>query len=675
MRRWTLAVTLLPNLILGGCAADSSRDLRPSETDRRYLLERVGEAAVVQLYADGFEALPLETKVLAFHLTQAAIAGRDIFLDQKYEHALVMRDWLEEIWLRRDALAPETRAELERYTKLFWINNGPHGNQTSRKETLRLPREAFVEAATRAAAAGARLPVQPGESVAAAAGRLFDGPFAAHVDPIATNKSPGEGRDLLEASAANFYRGVTLADLEGFEERYPLNSRLVKRADGTLEEQVWRCGDGASVPPGLYAEPLSRVVGHLRDALAFAPPPTRRALEKLVRWFQTGEAEDFRQYNIAWVADTDAVVDTVNGFIEVYVDPRGQKGAYEGIVSYVNAAKTQAIRTIAENAGWFEQRMPWDAKYKKAEAKGITANAIDVIVETGDSGPVTPVGINLPNPQDIREQYGSKSVNLSNVVEAYDKSTSPSMRKELCFDEAEVERAQKWSALSSDIHTNMHEVIGHASGKVSEKVGGDPAKALKEIYSTLEEARADLVALWFIGDPGTIARGMSPGLETALAEYESYTRNALLAQLRRVPEGDQIEEDHARNRQLVAKWILANSDAIERRERDGKTYFVVTDGEAWRQAAGRLLAEIMRIKAEGDYAAGKALVETYGVKFDPALRDQVMARIAALDPPAYTGFVQPRLTATRDTAGAITAVRVSYPLDLAQQMLEWSGRL
>jgi dipeptidyl-peptidase-3 len=641
---------------------------------RPYLLERVGDTAVVQLYADGFAHLPRDAKILAFHLAQAAIAGRDIFLDQKYEHALAMREWCEELFVHRAALAPAARAEVERYTKYFWLNNGPHHHDSSRKEGLRLTREELGAAIAAAEADGAKFPWDPSRTRDETQQWLVEVAFNPEVDPICTNKSPGAGKDILAASGVNFYRGVTMEDLDAFAERYALNSRVVKRADGTIVEEVWRCGDGGKIPPGRYAKEIGRIVGHLLDAMPFAPAATRRALECLVRAYQTGEESDWRQYHISWVADRDGLVDTVNGFVEVYNDPRGVKGSFEGIVSYVNQQKTEAIRKLAAEASWFEARMPWDDRYKKTDVRGITANAIDVVIETGDGGPFTPIGINLPNPQDIREEYGSKSVQLSNVAEAFEKSLIPALRREFCNDDAEFQRATKLGMIASEVHTNMHEVIGHASGRQAEHAG-DPAKSLREFYSTLEEARSDLVALWFIGDRETIARGMSPGSEAALAEYEGYTRGSLLVQLRRFPRGDQIEEDHARNRQLIAKWILENSNAITKKTVGGKTYFAVRDAEEWRRAAGRLLAEVMRIKGEGDFAAGKRLVETYGVKFDPRLRDEVFERVRVIDPPSYTGFVQPRLTAARDAHGGILDIKIDYPRDLATQMLEWSGRL
>jgi dipeptidyl-peptidase-3 len=642
--------------------ASSPVDTRP------YLLERVDDAAVVQLYADGFAELPLREKTLIYHLYQAALAGRDIYYDQRYAHNLEMRDTLEEILTHADGIDPGTLAEIHRYTKLFWINTGPYNNLTARKFLLKTAPETFASAAAIAARNGATFPRRPGESLDEMLSRLERGFFDPEFDPIVTSKTPGSGRDILQASANNLYAGVTMADLGGFDERYALNSRLVKR-QGALVEEVYRTG-------GRYDAYIREIVQHLREAIPFATDAMAAALRALVRFYETGDASDRIAYDIAWVQDRDSPVDTINGFVEVYMDARGHKGAWEALVYYVNPHKTEGIRKLAAAAQWFEDRMPWDDKYKKQGVRGVSANAIDVVIETGDSGPVTPVGINLPNDQSIREQYGSKSVSLSNVTEAYDKSTSAEFRREFAWSPEEAERAEKWSSFASELTTNMHEVIGHGSGRIGDHLRGNPQGALKEQYSALEESRADLVALYFLPDPKLVELGLveeADHAEIVLAEYESYARNALV-QLRRVREGTQIEEDHMRNRQMIVNWLIANSRAIEVRSRDGKTYYVVVDGKAFCEGAGRLLAEVQRIKSEGDYDAAKALFETHGVHFDPALRDEVVERVDRLKMPSYTGFVQPRLEAVLDDRGEITDVLISYPLDLTAQMLEYSGR-
>ena len=638
--------------------------------ERRHLLERIDDAAIAQLYADGFETLDLREKVLIWHLYNAALAGRDIFYDQRYEHNLEMREVLEEILTHAAGIDPAAREVIHRYAKLFWINTGPYNNLTARKFVLDMDPAAFRAAAAAAAAAGARFPTADGEPLDALLTRLEPLFFDATFDPILTNKTPADGGDILLSSANNLYDGVSLADLEGFEERYPLNSRLVK-CDGRLEEEVYRiAGDGR------YAEDLEEVVRHLEAAVPFATEPMAAALEALVKWYRTGEPADRRAYDIAWVADQASPVDTINGFTEVYMDARGAKGSWEALVYYVNREKTEAIRTLAEHAQWFEDHMPWDPRYRKEGVRGITANAIDVVVEIGDSGPITPIGINLPNDQTVREEHGSKSISLSNVIEAYDLSSPPAYRAEFTWDEAENARAERWGSLAGDLTTNMHEVIGHASGQLAERLGGNAQPFLREQYSALEEARADLVALHFIADPKLAEIGIVDAADQAgivLAEYEAYARNAIL-QLRRVREGDQLEQDHMRNRQMVVHWLIDNAEAIEVRRRDGRTYNVVTDAQAFRAGVGRLLAEVQRIKSEGDYDAARALFESYGIRFDPALRDEVLERVAGVDLPSYTGFVMPKLEAVTAADGSITDVLISYPQDFTQQMLEYSGK-
>ncbi|HUL74208.1 MAG TPA: hypothetical protein VLT86_13960 [Vicinamibacterales bacterium] len=635
---------------------------------RRYLLEQVDDAAVVQYYADGFEALPLDQKILIWHLSRAALAGRDIYYDQRYRHALDMREVIEEILVHGGGVRPDVLAEIRRYAKLFWINSGPHNNLTARKFVLKCTPADLRDAAHAAERAGARFARRPGESLDALLSRL-EGPFFdPDVDPMVTNKTPGGDADILGSSANNFYQDVTMADLEGFTEQYGLNSRLIKR-DGRLHEEVYR-------RDGRYGREIHAITLHLNAALPYAPAPMRRALEALIRFYETGEDADRVAYDEAWVDDKDSPVDTVNGFIENYLDARGVKGAWEGIVSYINREKSDGLRRLAEAAPWFEARMPWDPKWRRDDVQGVTARAIDVVMETGEAGPVTAIGINLPNDQRIREERGSKSVSIVNILEAYDKSQPPAYRREFSWSEDEVARAERFGAIAGEVLTGIHEVLGHGSGRVAPHLNGQPQLALKEQYSALEESRADLVALYFMGDPKVAEVGLLPAdhqEDIVIAEYESYARNALV-QLRRVREGTSIEEDHMRNRQAIVHWLIAHTAAIEVRRREGKTYYVMVDPVAFREGAGRLLGEIQRIKSEGDYEAAKAFFEAYGVHFDPALRDEVVARVDRLNLPSYTGFVQPRLDAVQDASGRIVDVRISYPQDLERQMLEYSGK-
>ena len=637
------------------------------QRERQHLLERVDDTGVIQLYADGFDDLELRDKLLCYHLANAAIAGRDIFIDQKFAYSLAIRDLLEELYLHRATMSSTVATEIERYTKLFWLNNGIHDHLTTKKRLLNLSLSEYRTALDAAANGGAALP--SADSV----GELY----AVMTDPntfeSCTNKSPENGLGPVEASSNNLYVGVTSGDLEGFSERFPLNSRVVMRGSRIVEE-VYRAGDPRrAIPPGLYADQLREVNKHLTLALEVAPEDTKRVLELLIEYYKTGDPSDWHAANVAWVKDTQNSVDFVNGFVEVYLDARGMKGAWESVVSFVNPAKAVEIRELAREAQWFEDRMPWADEFRKASVTGITANAITVIMETGDSGPMSPIGINLPNEADIRRDHGSKSVNLANVVEGYNlASPGGGSAGEFSTSPEEVERARLYSARSGDVLTNLHEVVGHASGQLSEGIT-NPATQIGVYYSTLEEGRADLVGLYWMPDQKLRDMGIIANDDAALAAYESYARNALV-QLRRVPRGGKIEEDHMRNRQMVIHWLLANTYSVVREQRDSKTYYRVTSMDAFRAGCGVLLSEIQRIKSTGDFEAAKQLIETYGVQVDPTLHEEILARIQALGLASSSGFVQPELTPVRGIDGAITDVQVSYPRSLEDQMLRWSGR-
>lgn len=642
---------------------------RSPTADRPYLLERVDDAAVVQLYADGFLALGAEQRVLVWHLAQAALWGRDIYYDQRYRCGLEMREVVEQILRHPHRVDPAALAEIARYAKLYWLHSGPYNSLTARKFVLRLEAAALREAARAAASDGAVFPSADGETLDGLLERLGPAFFDPSYEPVVTNKNPPDGGDILAESANNLYAGVTSADLEGFDERFALNSRLVRRPDGSLAEEVYRID-------GRYGAYIARIVEHLEAAKPLAPPAMQQALDALIAWYRTGDDADRRRYDQTWVSDQDSPIDTINGFIEVYVDARGHKGAWEGLVYYVNREKTDAAARIAAHAQWFEDRMPWDPAYRRRDVLGVTARAIDVVLETGDSGPMTPIGINLPNDQAIREQHGSKSVTLSNVIEAYDRSLPTGYRVEFSWTAAEADRAERWGTHADELSTNLHEIIGHGSGLVEERLGSAPQTFLREYYSALEEARADLVALYFIADRKMTELDLIPAAsfdEVVQAEYEGYARNALV-QLRRVREGTRLEEDHMRNRQAIVHWLMAETPAVERRQRDGKTYYVVTSVEAFRAGVGRLLGEVQRIKAQGDYDAARAFFETHGITFDAALRDEVVARVDALGLPSYTGFVMPALTAVRDERDQVVDVAISYPCDFTAQMLDYSAR-
>lgn len=639
----------------------------PGPNEREHYLERVADAAIVQVYADGFSALPPNARVLAWHLTEAAIAGRDIYYDQRYRHALEMRDVLEAILRFPGTGTADATRPFAEYAKLFYINNGPHLSSTAAKFTLASTPQHLEQALARAADAGATIPVRAGERIPDLVRRLSPMFFDPECDPYVTSKTPGPGHDILTASANNLYDGVSLATLEGFKERYPSNSRLA-RVDGRIVEQVYRVG-------GRYGRIIQTIVGHLRRAIPLATPPMAAALTALIRLYETGEETDRRQYDIAWVRDTESPIDTINGFIEVHLDARGIKAAWEGLVYFASPERTSALQRLASRAADFEARMPFDARYRRPSASGVSARAIEVVTATGEAGPLVPFGINLPNDHAIRQEYGSKSVWLANVNEAFDLSLDPRFWSEFAWSHEEAERARTLGPAARELVTSLHEVIGHASGRMADRVTISPQEALREYYSAIEEARADLVALYLLADPLVAEIGLAPSErhgELVQAAYESFTRDALV-QLRRLRSGLVIELDHMRSRQLIVGWMRDDRQAIELRERDGRTFYVMLSAGRFRAAAGRLLAIVQQIKSEGDYASARELIERYATRADARLRDEVVARASALDLRSYSGCVMPKLTPVTAPDGTIADVTISYPRDLIAQMLEYSA--
>jgi dipeptidyl-peptidase-3 len=639
--------------------------------DRKYSLERVGPARVVQLYADGFDQLSAQQKLFAYYLTTAARAARDISIDQHHRYALEIRDLVEGIVSHHAGIDPAVNDAILKYAKLFWINNGPYDNITAKKYVIECTPEQFKTAAETAVTNNADLGLGS-EKLDAKLARLNSFLFDVNVEPMMTNKTPGV--DWVKESGVNFFsHDLTLKEVEQWiktgKQKNDLNSRLVKK-NGRIEEVVWRAG-GDDVKPGLYAADLEATIFYLEQALPFASGPHQQEmLQKLIRYFRTGSLEDFRQFNIAWVADT-SIVDFIHGFIEVYLDPMGQKAEFESTIFWSDQQLSKSIRAIGANARYFEERMPWDAKYKNLDVKPLTANFVNVFLSSGGTGPVSPIGINLPNEQSVRERYGSKSVVLNNIIDASDKASGSILTDEFAYDQEEKDFQFKYGTLASNMLTSLHEVLGHASGKTM--VAGDPASYLPGYYSTLEEGRADLVALWHIWDDKLIELGAIPNKDVAKQMYNLYIRNGLLTQLRRVSHGDQIEEDHMKNRQMAAMYIYKNSDAVKMEKRDGKTYFKVVNYEKMHEAVGKLLAEVMRIKAKGDLEGAKKLIDTYGLKIDTTLRDEVLDRIEHLDVASYIGFVMPEYELVKDAAGKDIDVKVSYSQDLMKQMLGYSA--
>lgn len=644
--------------------------------DFEYFAEQVADLRILRYQVPGFEALPIKQKKLVYFLSQAALAGRDIIWDQKYRHNLAIRRTLEAVMTGSKAdKSSDDWKKLVEYTKRVWFSNGIHHHYSNKKMVPEFSKEFFAEAVK--GVDSSSLPLAEGEDVDALLAKLEPVMFDPKVDAKAVNLDPKA--DLVASSATNFYGpDVTQKDVEKFygkmksaDPKRPvslgLNSQLAK-VDGKLVERPWKVD-------GMYGPAIKEIVGWLKKAVAVAENDAqKKALEQLVAYYETGDLATFDAYSVAWVADTESRVDVVNGFIEVYGDPMGYRGAFESVVSIRDLEASKRIETISKSAQWFEDNSSIPASYKKESVKGISAKVITVVTEAGDAAPSTPIGINLPNANWIRAEHGSKSVNLGNIVHAYDSSSKSSgVLEEFSFSDEEVARTKKWGNYADTLHTDMHEVIGHASGKIKEGVG-TPKETLKNYSSTLEEARADLVALYFLLDPKLIEIGVMEDLDTGRAAYDDYIRNGLMVQLSRLELGEHLEEAHMRNRQMIAKWVFEKGKAdnvVEQKQKDGKTYFVVNDYEKLRGLFGELLSEVQRVKSEGDYKAGKALVETYGVKVDPKIHAEVKQRYEALKIAPYGGFIQPKLVPVM-SGDEITDVKIEYPTDFATQMLEYA---
>jgi len=643
------------------------------------IVERVGDTAFIQLQAESLRQLDARQQALAYWLTQASIAIDPIVYDQLSQYGVREKRLLEEIVSHPLGIAPDVFANIRRYALLFWANRGNHNENTSQKFLPAFTFDELQRAALTALGNGAftdpyaDLPALATEAgltreLAALRASLFDPAF----EPVITAKTPPAGQDIIQASSNTFYRGVTLAELATFRAQHPLNSRVVKNADGTLSEDVYRAGtpDGR-VPPGLYAVYLKKANEYLEHARALAAPAQAQVIADLIRFYQTGDPKDWLQFGADWVRN-DATVDFANGFIEVYRDARGLKGSSQSFVSVTDKPVTDVMVKLAQNAALFERAAPWDPKYKKQSFQPPVVKAVEAVIETGDFH-VTTIGDNLPNEDEIHDKYGTKNFLFLGSSHALSGAVS-SMTEEFAASRDELERNRRYGEEAEDLLTAMHEVIGHGSGKLSDRLSGGAQTYLKEYYSTLEEARADLMALWNIWDPKLKELGLVSDQDSvAQAMYDNAAR-APLTQLRRVLKGDTLEEDHARDRALIANFIKDKTGAIEQIERGGKTYVRVKDYQKMREGAGMLLSELMRIKAEGDYPAIKALVDKYGVKFDPALRDQVVARYRQLNLATYSAGVNPELTAQLDAGGNVTSVRMEYTRDPVRQYLSY-GRM
>lgn len=639
-----------------------------------YFSEQFADIRILRYKVPGFDELPVAKKRLLYYLSQAALWGRDIIWDQNYKYNLAIRLILENIYktYKGDRNKDDFKA-FETFLKRIWFANGIHHHYSMDKMKPGFSQEFLSELVHQSDSDG----FAPVFHTCKSAEEFLRTQF--FDDTVAAKRVVlDDGKDIVLESANNFYENVTEAEAEAFYKNYKqpdtkrpvssgLNSKLVKE-NGEIREKVWKVG-------GLYGEALSKIVYWLEKAAEVSENKTQEsALIKLIRFFETGDLKQFDEYNINWLKDTSSTVDVINGFIEVYGDPLGRKGAFESVVSIIDKNATKRAKTVSENAEWFEQHSTTHPEYKKQKIEGVTGKAINVVMESGDSSPATPIGINLPNADWIRSEYGSKSVTLSNIVHAYDEvSKSSGVLEAFAFSEEEIQRAKKYGSKATALHVDLHEIVGHGSGKMREGIG-EAGDTRKKYASTIEETRADLVALYFAIDPKLIELGLMDSEEVGKAEYDAFVRSALLTQLVRVEPGKNIEEAHMRNRYLIAQWILrkgAHQNVIGKKVKEGRTYFVIEDYELFREYVGILLREVQRIKSEGDYDAARKLVETYGVQIDREIHKEVLERWKRLKIAPYAGFINPELRPVMKD-GELADVKIAYPNDFATQMLQYS---
>ena len=627
--------------------------------------EQFADLKMIRYQVPGWDQLSPKQRALVYCLNQAGLSGRDMMYDQNNRYNLRIRHLLESIYTGFEGdKSTNGWNRFETYLKRIWFSNGIHHHYANTKIMPEFSQAYFAEL------------------VEAVGAEVSDELMAVIFDPAVESKKVEQDatKGLVEASAVNFYApDVSTEEAQAYlasivEEgsrtpvEYSLNSRLVKNAAGEIEEQAYRVG-------GLYGEALEQVVFWLNQAAQYAENDKQAAaLRNLIAYYETGDLEKWQLYNINWVQDTEGDVDYINGFVEVYNDPLGYTGSYETIVQIKDFDASERMKVLMDNAQWFEDHMPFMDAHKKKEVVGITYNVVNVAGEAGDASPSTPIGVNLPNSNWIRVVHGSKSVSLGNIVSAYDKASGGGLLSEFAHDDVEVARSESHGALAGKLHTAMHEVIGHASGKLEDGVG-EPKQTIKEYSSTLEEGRADLVALYFMLDEKMVELGLMKTLETGKSEYDSYIRNGMMLQLRRLEQGADIEEAHMRNRAWISHWCFERaqeSGAIAKVVRDGKTFLDIKDYEALRGLFGELLREVQRIKSQGDYEAAKALVEGYGVKVDQAIHEEVLTRSEALGIAPYGGFINPEMQAMYVEDGMIGDVKLVYPDDFATQMLNYS---
>ena len=641
-----------------------------------YVVDRFADLEILRYQVPGFESLTLKQKQLLYHLSEAALMGRDILFDQNCRYNLPIRRTLEAIYTsyKGDRQTPDFLA-LETYLKRVWFANGIHHHYAEDKFQPGFSAEFLKKAIS--LLDPALVPVRPGQSIEAFTEEICQVILDPTVLPKRTTQSGDQ--DLIQASANNYYgEGLTQKEVEDFYASqkndptdmtpisYGLNSRLVKE-NGQIQEKVWKVGD-------LYSPAIEAIVAELEKAIPFAENKAQKeTIETLIDYYRTGDLRTFDAYSILWVEDTASEVDFVNGVIETYGDPLGRKASWESTVNFINKEATKRTKTISDNAQWFEDHSPVDPRFKKEQVKGVSAKVITVTMLGGDCYPSTPIGINLPNADWIRRDHGSKSVTIENITEAYDKAAQGNgFKEEFVWSDEERQLIKRYGFITDNLHTDLHECLGHGSGKLLP--GTDP-DALKAYSSTIEEARADLFGLYYLADPKMVELGLVPDQEAYKAEYYKYMMNGLMTQLVRIAKGKDVEEAHMRNRQLIARWTYEHGQrdkVVEIVRREGKSYVVINDYRRLRELFAQLLAEIQRIKSEGDFQAAKQLVENYGVKIDPRLHEEILERYKKLNLAPYKGFVNPVMRLEKNAQGEITDVTLDYTEGYAAQMLRYS---
>ena len=658
--------------LLTACGGNPKTTAEAEKFD--YTVEQFADLQILRYRVPGFEDLSLKQKELVYYLTEAALQGRDILFDQNGKYNLTIRRMLEAVYTgyKGDKNTPDFKA-MEVYLKRVWFSNGIHHHYGSEKFVPGFTPEFFRQAVQSVDAA--TLPLAEGQTVEQLCEEVFPVIFDPTVMPKRVNQAAGE--DLVLTSACNYYDGVTQQEAEDFYNAlknpqdetpvsYGLNSRLVKE-DGKIQEKVWKVG-------GLYGQALEKIVYWLKKAEGVAETPEQKAvIAKLMEFYETGDLKTFDEYAILWVKDLNSRIDFVNGFTESYGDPLGMKASWESLVNFKDLEATQRTELISGNAQWFEDHSPVDGQFKKEKVKGVSAKVITAAILAGDLYPATAIGINLPNANWIRIHHGSKSVTIGNITDAYNKAAHGNgFNEEFVYSDAELQLIDKYADVTDELHTDLHECLGHGSGKLLPGVDPD---ALKAYGSTIEEARADLFGLYYVADPKLVELGLTPSADAYKAQYYTYLMNGLMTQLVRIEPGNNVEEAHMRNRQLIARWVYEKGAAekvVELVKKDGKTYVVINDYEKVRDLFGRLLAEIQRIKSTGDYAGAHDLVEAYAVKVDPALHAEVLERYKKLNLAPYKGFVNPKYEVVTDADGTITDVTVTYDEGYAEQMLRYS---